>query len=158
MGVSSCFWTCVCLYVDVAVGCVFVCGLEHYTFSPLSCLTVTLPRQTRQPARCLVETTPVCLQTTSNNADSLCTCQSVSQPAITSENSQLPCQPNICFHTHTHTPFIFPVSVSLSYQCALKYSLIFGVCVLDCSYQCSKVNRLELSISDGLRHNKPLDV
>lgn len=41
MGVSSCFWMCFGLDVRVSVcgcghGCVFVCGLEHYTFSPLS--------------------------------------------------------------------------------------------------------------------------
>lgn len=148
-----------CLKVDMGVscmwfGCVFVSGLEHYTFSPLSCLTVALPRQTRHLARCLVETTPVRLQTTSNNADSLCTCLSVSQSVSNFLKKLAAWISAKCLlsnsHTHTHLSCL---SLSLINTLLNTVSFLPSVCwtalISALSKQTVKVYRMD---SDTTSH------
>lgn len=127
---------CLFLFLDVfRIGCACVCMwmwpwvcLCMWTwalhFLSTVCLTVAQPHQTRQLARCLVETTPVCLQITSNNADSLCTCQSVSnyfKKLAASISAK-------CLLSHTHTHFLSCLSLSLINSLLNTVSFLPSVC------------------------------
>lgn len=138
---SVCVHVCVCGCMNVDVG---VSGPEHYTFSPLVCLTVVQPRQTRQSASSLVETTPVCPQTTSTRVDSLCTCLSVRLQLLTK---------NISFNFRRIFPWLSHTHLSISVIDKLKYSLILTVWLPDPSYQYGRVLQTDFLIySDTTSH------